>query len=116
MPASRHISRSPCIALAVIATMRGRASFGQREAGARFGKDDRRARGERLLDRLDDNVRPGERLGGPAEFLAGAGNFFGAERGTVGRGRALFGRRAITDDGLAPNQAGPRVGGLGVQR
>ena len=33
MPAARHISRSPCIALAVIATMRGRSS------GDHFARD-----------------------------------------------------------------------------
>ncbi len=30
MPASRHMSRSPCMAFAVIATMRGRSSGRQR--------------------------------------------------------------------------------------
>src|SRR5438445_1573573 len=35
MPAARHSSRSPCIALAVIATIRGRRSAGQRRAISR---------------------------------------------------------------------------------
>ena len=103
MPAARHISRSPCIALAVIATMRGRSAGGQRRSDAARGLEAVHLRHLHVhqhhvvglaLDRLDrlDAVATRGRRGSPSA-AAGAARASGSRRCPRRAGCAAGGAR-----------------------